>query len=292
MANSTANTILGLAYGEAKVDSTTISTPGLQTTQMLQCLHDANAEWREIFRISGEPSEAMKKEYGFTLLADTTLTNAAVTSDVQITIGSASGYATSGVIAIWDETRVDIIEYGFKSSITTLDTLSGMDWDHAAGEDVTYLYALPSNFEDFRRTEDAAYGVLVNGIPYSLTSGVPTYGQFSLYDNGTTEYIMFPKGTTGDVVIYYNKSSTTIDDTSDVVDVPVKHQSFLVYRLVDHIYRIKREFQVADYYKNKANEALIMAQKTKNAGKFFRTRSVRRAPRYGDLFSITDFTNS
>lgn len=277
MANSTANTIMGLAYGLAKVDSTTISTPALQTTQMLQWLNDANAEYRELFRISGEPSEAMKREESFTLSSSTTLVDDTGEGDVSITLTSSTILENSGAFVIWDNEQIDIAEFTDNDSGSGILTgVSGLDWNHSADDVVEKIYALPSDFDDFRATEESPHGVLVGSVPYMQTSAVPTGTEFNVYDNGTTKYLVFPKNSSGKVYVAYNRASTTIDETGDVVDVPVKHQSFLVYRLVAHIKRVQREYDSAQLYDKMANDAVYLAQRTKNTHKIIRTRTILR----------------
>lgn len=275
MANSSASTITGLAYGLAKVESTSISTPSLQTTQMLQWLNNANAEWRELFRISGEPTEAMRKEDGFTLSTETTLSADASEGDTTLSVTDSTLLPSAGAAVVWTDDGFDVIEYT-SSAANVLSGVTGIDVDTLLeGSTISAIYALPSNFDDFRAVEGAPHGVMVDG-PHLQTSGVPIGNQFALYDNGTSTYIIFPKGQSGKATIFYNRASTTIDEATDVVDVPVKHQMFLVYRLVAHIKRVQRDLQSAQYFDALADKEVSLAQKAKNLHKIIRTRPILR----------------
>lgn len=246
---------------------------------MLAILNDANAEWIRTFkRGSGEPPVFMKKETGFDLIADTTLSAAQAASASTTSLTDSSDFAASGAIAVWDDNTSDIEEYT-SNAANVLSGVTGADFAHESGDTVQALYALPSNFGTFRSTEDAPDGVITDsGIPLYFTSGEPRNYRYAIYDNGTTKYIQPPKGlTSGALRVYYNKKSTVLDETTDTVDVPSDYQFFLVYRLVEHGRRVRGEnADKVQESRMMANELLLQAQKEKNVGKMFRTRPIGR----------------
>lgn len=271
MANSAASTILTYAYGQMKVDSTTVTTPGLQTAQMLAYLNFANAEWIRAYRRSGgEPPDFIAREKIITLVSDSALNGAITTASTSIILDSGTDFDTSGAIVIWDD-QPDIVEHTGKSS-NTLSGATGIDVDHADDTAVQKLYALPSNFASFRTTDEAPEGVMVGSDPYLFTSGRPEAFKYATYDNGTTTFLWMPRNLTGSVKVFYNKKSTTIDETTDTVDVPVEYEQFLVYRVAANGHRVRAEEDRANYLDQKANEIMMEAQKEKNTRKITRVR--------------------
>ena len=288
MANSLASTILTFAYGLMKVDSTTVTTPGLQTSQMLAYLNFANAEWIRTYRRSGgEPPDFIAREKIINLVSDSALNGAITTASTTIALDSGTNFDTSGAIVLWDD-QPDIVEHSGKSS-NTLSGITGIDVDHADDTPVQKLYALPSNFASFRTTDEAPEGVMVGTTPYLYTSGRPDSFQYSTYDNGTTTFLWMPRNLTGSAKVFYNKKSTTIDESTDTVDVPTEYEQFLVYRVAANGHRVRNEEDRAQYLDQKANEIMQEAHKEKNTRKITRVRSWRL--RRGDDM-ITSLYNS
>lgn len=269
---STAGTLLTLAESKASIDRTTIGIPGCEETHLLDVVDKANREYYNKFLLGGgEPRSDRTAETGGALAADTTLNGAITTASVSVILDSVTGYATSGVGAVWDDTSPDFIEYTGISTLT-LTGVTGIGYSHADEADFSILYALPANFESFRSTSDSPDGVDVNGIPYRFTTGVPVGNQFSVYDNGT-KYLLFSQGTTGNYSVRYNKGATTISATGTSVDVPVADEEFIVFRLVEHISDIiygagSVQSQVA---RQKANKVMLDALKRRNVGKRLRS---------------------
>lgn len=269
MANTAASTIIGLAWNKLNVDGTTVSEPGLQMNGMLSILTDACNEYRRAFRRGGEPPLFIRKEKGYDLVADTTLSAAQDTSDVTASLTESANFGSSGAIAIWDGNVPDIQEFTSNAS-DILSGITGNDWDHDAEAPVSLLYALPSNFGSFRATEDSPYGVMVNGVPFKYTSGIPIGQQFAIYDNGTTKYLFLSRGTTGFVFLTYNKNSTVMDDAADLVDWPSEYDYFGVNRLVQHGCFIRNEWNGMVEAKAEANRILYDSLKDRNVGKAVR----------------------
>ena len=237
---ATSAQILTRLEGVTKISKDTIGIPGAEDTQLFVMLNAANNEWVEAFKVgAGEPPQRIKKEGGGTIVASTDLDGAVATTDTTVDVTSATDLDSSGAIVVYDGGMPDTIEYTGVST-NQLTGVTGIGFAHSDADQVVKLYALPSDFDDLRSAEGFGDGVRVNNTNYEYTSGVPSGSQFSLYDNGTTTYLWFPLDSSGDFSVLYNKNSTTIDDSTDTVDIPDSqphNQLFLVYRLAEYLYR-------------------------------------------------------
>lgn len=265
---SSAETIIGYAENIAKIDRTSIGLSGLEETMLLNVLNKANREYFNKFLLGGgEPKESFKLETGGTLIADTALAEDITTATTDFDVDSATSYPSSGALIVWDNNDPDYVAYTGKSS-NNLTGVTGIGYSHEDNDAVSALYALPTNFASFRSTDDSPDGVSVNGVPFTFVTGVPIGGQFATYDNGTTKYLHFPRGLTGDYAVKYNQGATSITLTSTSVDVPVDDEDFLVYRLAEYIFRVlgtdPMKMQEA---RGTANKILLDALKRRNVGK-------------------------
>lgn len=285
---STAGTILTYAWNVLNEDGTTVSNPAMQQATMLAVLNSVNAEWKRTFRRgAGEPPKVLAKETAFDLKSSTTLSADQATSDTTTSLTSGTDFDTSGAYVIYDDGMPDIQENTGKSS-NTLSGVTGNDWAHESGDTVIKLYALPSNFHSFRASPNNPEGVEVGNTPYLYVPDDPQSGQFSLYDNGTTKYLWMPIGVSGSCRVFYNKNSTTIDETTDSVDVPVEYEWFLVHRLVEHGRRSRGDNpdKVMES-KNQGDMILREAQAEKNTSKIARTRPIGRPRGLDDYYQLT-----
>lgn len=287
---SNASTIINYAWNILGEDGSTVSHPALQEATMLKVLDDANREWQRAFRKSGEPPKTMQKEFGIDLVADTTLSAAQAASAVTASLTDSSSFTSSGAIAIWDDSVADIEEFT-SNAANVLSGVTGADWAHESGDTVQLLYALPSNFGSYRATDQAQDGVMTDsGISLNYTSGQPNEYQFSEYNNGTTRYLWLPRGMSGSVRVFYNKISTTIDETSDSPDWDTAYDFFGIYRLVEHGLRSRGnnpdKVQEARFI---ADGKLLDALKDKNVGKIVKTRPIGRRTNYDSQLYRTNF---
>lgn len=268
MANSAASQIIGYIENITKIDSSSIGIGGLEPTMLLNVIDKANREYYNKFILGGgEPKLDRTAETGGTIYADTTLDGALTTASTSIILDSVTGYATSGAGVVWDNDSPDFVEYTAISTLT-LTGVTGIDYAHEDADAFSVLYALPSNFESFRSSHDSLDGVEVDGVPYRYTSGIPHGAQFSLYDNGTTKYIFFPRGLTGEWFARYNKGATAITTTASVIDVPIADEDFVVYRGVEHVYRVLNVDQNKVIEANQmANKIILDSLKRRNIGK-------------------------
>jgi len=292
MSNSTAATLLTYIQGITKIDITSIGLPGVEQAMMLNVIDKANREYYQKFTLGGgEPRTDRTAETGGTLAADTTLNGAITTASTSIVLDSVTGYPTSGAGMVWQSLSPDFIEYTNISSLT-LTGVTGIDYSHDDNSAFTILYALPTNFDSFRSADDSQDGVTVNGVPYTFTSGIPTSNQFSVYDNGTTKYLVFPKGLSGDYFVRYNKGPTSITSTSTVVDVPIGDEDFIVYRGVEHVFRtIGADPNKIIDARRMADKQLLDALKTRNVGKKLKSGRPYMVGGYRNRYPLNEAVN-
>lgn len=268
---STASQIITDAEGITKIDTSSIGLAGLETTMLLRIIDKANREYYNKFAIGGEPRSDRTSDTGGTIYAGTTLNGAVTSASASIILDSVTGYATSGAGVIWDEDEPDFIEYTNISSLT-LTGVTGIGYSHEDEDEFSILYALPSNFESFRSTLDSQDSVFVNGSGYKFTTGIPTGNTFNVYDNGTLKYLMFPKDVTGKYHVFYNKGATSITAIGTTIDVPVEDEDFVIFRLVEHIYRVLNVDQNRVIEARQlANKCILDSLKRRNIGKRLKT---------------------
>lgn len=272
-----ASTIITRIEGLLGFDSDTIGLPGLEATQLLSLINIAHSEYFETFRKGGgEPPMYMRTEAGGTLASNTALNGAITTSDTSIAVDDGTNAGSSGgAIVVWDNDTPDIIFYTGKSS-NTLTGVTDIDFAHEDDDAVQLLATLPSDFGDLRQGEGYGDGVNLNGTDYTYTSGTPDGTQFAVIDDGSTQYLWFPDGASGDYHVYYNKRPTTIDGTTDNIDIPdymPKDQWFPVYRVAQRIAPLLDKDP--SLYQIEADRILGQALKSRYIGK--RPRLLRSA---------------
>lgn len=229
-----ASTLLDRAERMLDWERSSVAIPGLESTQLLTILNSAVKEYFASFEKSGEPSSILRKEAGYTLVTDTAVNNAAgVASGATSIIGdSFASFGSSGAIALWGSDRPDYAEFSSNNLTTTISGVTGVSYAHDDNDIISLLYALPSNFDTFRSEEGYEDGVSVDGMPYRFTTGTPTGYKFAIYDNGTTKYLHFPSGLSGDVFVRYNSLPTVVDAESDTVDIPTKDEDYGMWAVV------------------------------------------------------------
>ncbi len=273
-----ASTILDRAERTLSWDRTSVGIPGLESTNLLTVINSAVKEYFASFEKSGEPNSLLRRETGYTLIADTNVNNAAgVASGATSIIGdSFASFGSSGAIAIWDNDRSDYAEFGANNLTTTLSTVTLVSFAHEDDDVISLLYALPAAFDSFRSEEGYEDGVSVDGMPYFFTSGNPSGRKFAIYDNGTTKYLHFAPGSSGDVFVRYNAVPTVVDGEGDTVDIPTKDEDFAMWRLVEYAAPKLEQMDMYQIAGQKALEILNSAHIRKNIGKRPRLRPMRR----------------
>lgn len=264
---STAATILNRAEGTLDWDRTSVGVPGLESTHLLAVLNDAIQEYHSSFEKNGEPSSILKKETGYTIVADTALAANTAAGATSYTVDSSASLGSSGALVVWDNDVPDYNEFTSNNLSTTLSGVTGLNYAHETDDAVSLLYALPSNFISMRSQEGNEDGVLVNGVPYSFTSGIPTVRNYAIYDNGTTKYLHFPRGSSGDVYVSYNAAPTTIDEETDTVDIPTVDEWFPVWRIVEYASLKLGRPEMYQLAQQNALKILSSAHRRRNIGK-------------------------
>jgi hypothetical protein len=274
---STAATILDRAERTLDFERSSVGIPGLESTNLLTVVNAGVKEYFASFEKSGEPSSILRKETGYTLVTDTAVNNASgIASGATSIIGdSFASFGASGAVAVWDNDRPDYIEFGANNLTTTLSTVTGVSFAHEDDDIISLLYALPSNFDGFRSEEGYEDGVSVDGRAFFFTTGNPSGNKFAIYDNGTTKYLHFPQGLTGDVFVRYNSAPTVIDAEGDTIDIPVKDEDYAMWKVVQYAApKLDRQ----DMYQIATQEMLKIlnsAHVRKNIGKRPRLRPFR-----------------
>lgn len=274
---STAATILDRAERTLDFERTSVGIPGLESTNLLTVVNTAVKDYFASYEKSGEPSSILRKETGYTLVSDTAVNNAAgVAAAATSIIGdSFASFGSSGAVALWDNDRPDYIEFGANNLTTTLSSVTGVSFAHEDNDPISLLYALPADFDGFRSEEGYEDGVSVDGRPFFFTSGTPVGNKYAIYDNGTTKYLHFPQGKTGDAFVRYNAIPTVIDAEGDTIDVPAKDEDYVMWAVVKYCApKLERMdlYQIADAEMLKI---IRSAHVRKNIGKRPRLRPIR-----------------
>lgn len=275
---ATAATFLDRAERTLGWDRTSIGIAGLESTNLLTVANSAVKEYFASFEKSGEPDSKVRLEFGYTLPSDTALNGAVASGATSIVLDSSAftnaptASIASGAIAIWDNGRPDYVKFGANDLSTTLSTVTLVSFAHEDDDVVSLLVALPSGFDTFRSEEGYEDGVSVDGMPYFFTSGDPVGYKFAIYTDGTTKYLHFPQGLTGDVFVRYNGVPTVITAESSTVDVPVKDEDFVFWKVVQYAAPLLDRVDMYQIAKDEALKILNSAHIRKNIGKRPRLR--------------------
>ena len=270
-----ASTILDLAQRTLGFDRSDIGIPGLEEDQLLAVCGQAVIEYHERFKGGGgEPSSILQRESGAVLTADTTTAEAITSATTDFDVTDSADFPVSGVLAVWEDDQPDYIAFTGNAA-DNFTGVTGIGYSHASGVTVSRLYPLPSDFSDFRSSPESPYGVTVDGNAFVHTSGTPMAGQFHLYDNGTTKYLSFAQGVTGNMAVRYNANPTTVDAAGDSVDVPEKDQWFVVWRIVQYAAPILGKMEQYQIATDRAERIMTHALITRNIGKRPKVRPMR-----------------
>lgn len=277
MPNSQVSTIIGYATNILKIDADTIGVPGLENTQLLSFADQANREYHNAhLKAGGELPSMMARETGGTLVSATTLASSQASNATTAVLTDGTNFDSSGAFAVYGSGTADI-EENLGKTTNTLTGVTGVGFAHDEGDVVAKLYSLPSSFGSLRQVEDAGDGVVVNGVQYYYTSGIPIGNQVSIYNNGTSKWLWFPQGASGDYLVHYNKTTESLDDLTDVIDIPVDDEYFMVWRIIE----MGREVMGDDpariqQARQRADSILLDALKRRNIGKLARVRPIVR----------------
>src|SRR5882724_1122286 len=170
MAFPSASTIIDLARNLIREDLGS-DAPVVADTFMLPVLSEANQKWANAFNTSGDEPVAFQREFGKTLIAGTTLNAIATSASVSLTLTSSALFPTASSIIVWNNNMPDVIAYTGNNLSTQLTGVTGIGFDHAVGDEVQLIYALPTTFGSFRQSPTYGDGVQINGIPLFYMGG-------------------------------------------------------------------------------------------------------------------------
>lgn len=273
MANPSTENVTTLALNLLREESGS-DVPVISTAGMILSVAQADREaLRALRRGGGNTIVERGLEGGNTLASETAVNNSSgvAASDVTITVDSTSGFEASGAAASWTKDMPDVFYYTSLSS-TLISGVTGMAFAKADNDLVQPLYALPSNFGKFRRSEDYGDGVQLNGDPLSYIDGVPSAGKFSLRSDGTTTYLWLPRNSTGTASYLFDKDSNTIDSTDDLISLPDDWLFFYAWRTVEISLFGRGDFEIVSLAKSKADKELLDLLKDRNIGRRGRVR--------------------
>ena len=270
-----ASTILDRAENTLIFERSTIGISGLESSNLLTVLNTAVKDYFMSFEKSGEPPSTIAKETGFALVADTALAADTAKGATSYTVDDSSDLGSSGALAIWDNDRPDYTEFTGNDLSTAITGATGLDFPHEEDDTVSLLYALPTGYDSMRSTIGFEDGVSVDGNPYFFTTGNPTRNNYAIYDNGTTKYLHFPQGVTGDVFVKYNGLPTVVDAETDTVDIPTKDEDYAMWRVVEYAAPMLERMDMYQIAQRQIFDILHSAHVRRNIGKRPKTRMTR-----------------
>lgn len=255
--------------------------PGLESTNLLTVVNSAVKAYFSSFELSGEPDSKVRLEFGYTLPADTNLNGAVASGATSIVLDSSAftnaptASIASGAIAIWDSDRPDYVKFGANDLSTTLSTVTLVSFAHEDDDVVSLLVALPSGFDGFRSEEGYEDGVSVDGQPYFFTTGNPVGYKFAIYDDGTTKYLHFPQGLTGDVFVRYNGVPTVVSAEGSTINIPTKDEDYAMWSVVKYAAPLLERSDMYQIAGAEMMKILNSAHIRRNVGKRPRLRPMR-----------------
>ncbi len=277
MANPSAENVIDLSRSLLREDAFS-DIPAIGDTVMLQGVAKADRDALQALRRGGGNTPVSQGlEGGNTLASNTAVNNASgvLKTDVTVTVDSTSGYDSAGAAAIWTKDMPDVFYYTSISATQFLG-VTGLGFAHADNDVVQPLYALPSNFGNFRKSEDYGDGAQVNGDSMKYIDGVPQVGQFSKKDDGTTKYLWLYLGATGTCSYLFDKDSNTIDSTDDLISLPEDWLYFYAWTVIALCLFGRGDYELVNMAKAEAKEELLAQLKDRNIGRSPRIRKYGR----------------
>ncbi len=286
MANSTAAALIVLIRNLLRADAGS-DVPVVSNDFLLFAISDGNLKYANAFSPSGDAPIVFQREFGITLVADSALAVAATTASTTLALTSSSSFPSASAEVIWGTTGMpDVVNYTSNAS-PVQSGVTGIGFSHAINDVVQLLYALPSNFGNFREEPTYGDGVQLNGAPLTFIGGPPIPGTFTMYDDGTTKYLWLPRQQTGTASVWYDKVSTTIDTTDDIVDVPPVYQMFLVWHALGFCYvGREKDYNLRAAAVKEADMVLQNALQNRNIHKKIRPRPLPRPMPYRDFTTL------
>jgi hypothetical protein len=273
MANPSCSTIIEKARGLIRAEQGT-DVPALSDDFLLSCIQDAESELLAAFSFGGgNVPSSLQRETGNTIASETAINdpNGVTSASGSITVDSTAGYDAAGAAVLWDKDTFDLFFY---TSITATQFLgvTGIAFSHADNTAIQALYALPSEFGDFRRSELYGDGVSLNGDPLTYMEGPPLPQHFSQVDDGTTTYLWLERGANGVASVLYDKDSPVLDSIDDTVSFGLNAFYYYVWRCIEFGLFGRGDYQILAVAKQKGDTQKLQLLKARNKGRPLRVR--------------------
>ena len=283
MANPSTETIIGIARDLMRAESGS-DVPVVSDAFLFKVVSDIDREVKRAFRRGGGNSQiANALEWGASLASETAVNNSngVATTDTTVTADSYSGYDTAGAFAIWTNDMPDVVFY--TSRTTTLASgVTGIGLAHSDNDLIQPLYKLPSNFGQFRRSDDYGDGVQLNGNPLTYMEGPPRPGHFSTRTDGTSTFLWLPKGATGTVAALFDADSDEIDSLSDLIGSGPEWTFFYAWRCIELGVFGRGDYDLMQLAKQKGDSIKLDILKDRNIGRRVRIRPLSMARTHSD----------
>ncbi len=271
--NPTVSTIIGRARSLIRAEAGS-DVPVISDDFMTFAVSDADKELLRSFSGSGgNTPNSQAAETGFNPSSDTTINdvNGLTTASTTITVLDTTGFESRGAAVIFDKGMFDVFFYTGVTA-TSFTGVTGIGFTHPNSCGIQALFALPSNFNDFRRSDQYGDGVMLNGAPLSYMDGPPDPGKFSYIDTGTTIYLWLYRGASGAASVYYDITPNSITQLTDVVSFKEEFISFYIWRTIELALFGRGDFQIIQIAKQKADDFRLQALKNRNRGRRPRVR--------------------
>jgi len=289
MPNPSGETIIGIARDLIR-EETGSDVPAMSNSFMLKVIANTDKKVLRAYRRGGGNTPVERAlEGGGECIADTQVNDAAgvTAAATSATVDDASDFESTGAVAFWTKGSPDVAFYT-GTTATTFTGLSGLGFAKLDNDAVQALYELPSNFGQFRRSEEYGDGVQLNGEPLFYMEGAPTEGHFSTRSDGTTKYLWLPKGSGGTFAYLFDRDSNTIDSTDDLISVPDDWQFVYAWRCIEMGLFGRGDYELIALAKQRADEEQLDILKDRNVGRRLRIRPLMMNADYDPTASNLD----
>jgi hypothetical protein len=268
MTSPTAETIIGLIRDLIR-ESDDSDVPSIGDTFLFSVLTDIDYDIRRAYKKGGGNAPvAIHKDTGFTLIGNTELTEDVTSATADFDVDDSSGAESSGAFAIWDDDMSDVGFYTANAA-NNLSGVTGIGFDHEDGDELQFLYELPSDFKDFYRTDEYPNGVQLDGKALFYSDSPPVPGKFTVRENNGTKYLWFYRDASGKASILYEKTTDTIDSLDDMVGFDEEWRPYYVWKGIERALFGRGDFNIVQM-------ATIEAAKIKKS--ILESRNIRRRP--------------
>lgn len=286
MANPTAETIIGHIRTLIREEEGS-DVPAIGNDFLFAVLTNIDYEIRRAYRRGGgNVPVAIHKDTGFTVISDTNLAEDVTSATTDFDVDDSSSAESSGAFAIWDEDMPDVGFYTGNAA-NNLTGVTGIGFDHEDNDALQFLYALPSDFKDFYRTDEYPNGVKLNSDPLFYTDSPPVPSKFTIRDNGT-KYLWVPRSSSGDISVLYEKTTDTIDSLDDRVGFSEEWLFFYVWKGIEKALFGRGDFGIVATATEEARKIKLDILTSRNVGRRVRVRPLSRNVYQRDHLSYSD----